>query len=607
MKQPSNTEVEVIDGDKATSVSKPEKKPKKYKKPKKLKPKHIITLVIVLALVAAAVILLYKLFFGAEDQEVQTDLTTYGALNATITGTGTTTPGDSETYNLAADAEILEVDVAQGDTVTAGQLLYIQDSSDLDADIEEYEESITDYEDNISDYQDEISDLNEQIADLTTTASTSGTITDVSVDVGDTVKENDVLATIVDNSKMKVEQYFSYAYEDDIYIGQTATVSVPSLMTTLTGTVTDIEYVNRLTTEGTQCFSVTITVENPGALTEDMSVGAYLNTSGGYIYPSVEGTLEYNSSKEVLAGGDGELTVCNVIDYQTVTAGQTLFKISPDTYQDEIDSYEKQITRAEESIATLEEKITTAQEKYSNYEVYSDIAGRVIQVNITAGEDGEEGNTAIVVYNMDTMYVEIDIDELDISYISTGMEVDFVKEGAESNTEYTGTVTEVSLEASTTNGVSTYPVTVEIDSEGDLSPGVSLTYSVSTGDTDETVLCPVAAVQYLDEGTYVYVQADTAPDNAVDLSSAEDADIPDGFYAVEVETGTTNATYIRILSGLEEGMTVFTGYVTTDPGGGETTSSGATTSTSTDSMQGNWGGGQGGGGMPSGGGGMPGG
>ena len=50
--------------------------------------------------------------------------------------------------------------------------------------------------------------------------------------------------------------------------------------------------------------------------------------------------------------------------------------------------------------------------------------------------------------------------------------------------------------------------------------------------------------------------------------------MPDGFYAVPVETGVSNSQYVRILSGVEEGVEVFTRYQQAAPNGGDTTSQG---------------------------------
>ena len=94
---------------------------------------------------------------------------------------------------------------------------------------------------------------------------------------------------------------------------------------------------------------------------------------------------------------------------------------------------------------------------------------------------------------------------------------------------------------------------------------------ISTGDDEEGVLVPLAALKSTDEGTCVFVKADTRPDNAIDL---EDGVVPDGFYAVPVEVGATNSQYARIVSGVEADTEVFTRYQNAAPTGGDTTSQG---------------------------------
>ena len=59
-----------------------------------------------------------------------------------------------------------------------------------------------------------------------------------------------------------------------------------------------------------------------------------------------------------------------------------------------------------------------------------------------------------------------------------------------------------------------------------------------------------------------------------DAVELEDGVVPDGFYAVPVETGVSNSQYVRILSGVEEGVEVFTRYQQAAPNGGDTTSQG---------------------------------
>ena len=538
---------------------------------RKLPIKRIVALVVAVAVVVGGAFGIKILFFQGETRIALTETTTYGSLSTVIEGTGTTMPADSVTYTTASTTEITGVYVSAGDTVAAGDLLYTQDDSELDEEIEGYQDELTELENTLSDASDQLSELNERLADLTVTAPFSGRITDVTVRAGDSVGSGTKLATLVDDSKMTLTQYFSYAYEDQIYVGMKAGVSIASLMTTLNGTVTEIKKVDRVTAEGTRCFAVTVTVDNPGALSEGMTGAGYLLTgSGEKLYPAVEGTLEPYASEDITATESGKLTAVNVDDYETVAAGAALFIIDGSDLEDQVETTQRSITQTQEKITQTQEKITEAEEKRSDYQVTAEIDGKIIMVGVQEGEAPRQaGQTAVTLYNLDSMTITANIDELDIDSITMGMEVDITQSGAESDTHYTGTVTAISYEATNTNGVAYFPITITIPSEGALSAGVNVSYTITVGDESEGVLAPIAALKSTSEGTCLFVKADTRPDNAVDL---EDGVVPDGFYAVPVETGVSNSQYVRILSGVEEGVEVFTRYQQTAPSGGDTTS-----------------------------------
>ena len=577
---------------KAEGSAPPERKPGR-----RLTVRRGAALLLVLALAAGAALGGKALFFSGEEQTPLTEQTTYGSLSTTLSGTGTTMPADSVTYTTASEAEITGVYVSAGDTVEVGELLYTQDDSELDDQIEEYQDQITEQENQLDDYQEQLAQLQEEIAALTVTAPFAGRITDVAVDVGDNVAAGTKLATLVDDSQMCLTQYFSYAYEDQVYVGMKVGVSVASLMLNQEGTVTDIQMVDRVTAEGTHCFAVTVTLDNPGAFTEGMTGAGYLVAdSGEKLYPSVEGELEYRRSQDLTAEVGGEVTGIGAVDYEQVSAGAVLVQLDGADYQKQVESVNKQITQTQEKIVQLQEKSAEAEEKRSDYAVTAELAGKIIMVNVREGESPREaGQTAVVLYNLDSMTITANIDELDIDGIAMGMEVDITQSGAESDTHYTGTVTEISYEATNSNGVAYFPITITIPSGGALSAGVNVSYSITVGDESEGVLAPIAALKSTSQGTCLFVKADAAPDNAVEL---EDGVVPDGFYAVPVETGVSNSRYVRILSGVEEGVEVFTRYQQTAPSGGDTTSQGQSEEQS---------GFPGGGEMPDFGGGMPGG
>ena len=542
-------------------------------KPRKMTPKRVILLVVAAAVVVGGAVGIKALFFTQTEQTALTERTTYGSLATVIEGTGTTMPADSVSYTTASNSEITGVYVAAGDTVEAGQLLYTQDSGELDEQIETYQDEITELENTLSDAQRQLAELQESIASLSITAPFAGRVTNVAVEVGDSVGAGTKLATLVDDSQMTLTQYFSYAYEDQVYVGMEAGISIASLMRTFEGTVTEIKKVERITAEGTRCFAVTVTVDNPGALTEGMSGAGYLTAdSGEKLYPAVEGTLEYASSKDLVAETGGEVTAVKVSDYETVSQGALLFSLDGADLEKQVESVEKSITQTQEKITQTQEKIAETEEQRGDYNVTAEISGKVIAVGVQEGESPRQaGQTAVTLYNMDSMTITANIDELDIDSIQMGMEVDITQSGAETDTHYTGTVTAISYEATNTNGVAYFPITITIPSDGALSAGVNVSYTITVGDESEGVLAPISALKSTSEGTCLFVKAESRPDNAVDL---EDGVVPEGFYAVPVETGVSNSQYVRILSGVEEDVEVFTRYQQSAPSGGDTTSQG---------------------------------
>ena len=521
--------------------------------------RRIVALIVAVGVVAAAAVGARALFFTEEEQVALTETTTYGTLSTAIEGTATTMPNDSVSVTAASAAEILEVYVSAGDTVEAGDLLYVQDDAELDEEIESYQDELAELEEELDGYYDQRAELQESLSALTVTAPFAGRLIEVDGEEGGSAQNGGTLAVLVDDSKMTLTQYFSYAYADQVYVGMSAGVSVASLMLNLEGTVTDVQMVERLTTEGTRCFAVTVTVDNPGALTEGMTGAGYLVAdSGEKLYPAVEGSLEYGGQETIQAQVAGEITYADAVPYQTVSAGQTLFTIDGS-------SYEEQLADVDDRIAQTEEKITEAEESRSDYSVTAEISGKVISVGVRAGESPRmEGTTAVTIYNMDTMTITANIDELDIDKIEMGMDVTIVASSGEKT--YQGTVTEISYEATNSSGVAYFPITIEIDSAGALSAGVNVSYYISTGDDEEGVLVPLSALKSTDEGTCVFVRSDTRPDNAVDL---EEGVVPDGFYAVPVEVGATNSQYARIVSGVEADTEVFTRYQNAAPSGGQ--------------------------------------
>lgn len=539
-----------------------EKLPKKGGKPSRKQ--RLLALSVIVGLAAAFGI--YRLFFTTEEKIALTDTTTYGTLDEAIEGSGTTTPADSVTYDI--NGTVLEWYVSAGDEVQEGDLLYVLDSSDA-------EDDILDAEVELEELYEQLSELQENIAGQTVTADFSGRVENINAEAGKKVQSGTTLCKLIDDSSMKATLYFSYSYEADIQVGTRLTMSVPDQMLALSGRVTDIRYVDYITSEGMKCFAVTVEAENPGSLTEGMTVTCWLEgADGSEIYAATDAALEYADSETITAGASGELTRVNVVDYQRVAAGQTLFYIDASGYQTQLETVQKQIDSYEEKIADLQESIAT------EYTRYSDISGRVVTASYAANRMTGADVGSVVIYDQTSMQIAVNIDELDADRLTQGMDVTVYRETSSNVVYYDATLSYLSLEAtSNSSGVSTFAAEITIDSQGELSSGVTVYYSIDTSEgesngTEETVLAPIGALCSYDDGYYLIVQSDKRPDNAIDPETVGGSvtDYPKGYYAVPVEVGNYNGSYIQILSGAEQEQTVFLRYQNAAPSGGNSTS-----------------------------------
>ncbi len=530
-----------------TAIMEPQKKKRKNKKTAKL----IITIAIIVVVLAGIAFGLYKLFYEATaEQQILTDFVSRGSIQSTVTGSGVTKAKDAETITLTSGGTVLEVFVKDGDMVKAGDPLYTIDSTEALT-------AVTAAQKTVDNYLKQLADVQEAYNYLSVTAVHSGTlINTMAIEVGDSVSLGQKIATLVDDSKMKLILYFNYAYQNDIKKGQTAVVSIPSTMDQINGTVSEINYVKKITPEGSMLFQVVITVNNPGILTADMGSTAVLtSTSGETINPYESGKLSYNNTTDILTKVAGKANFVNLLDYSPVKSGETLLRIDAEDNDEQVAALENQLKTAQEALAK-------AQDNLKNFNAVSPLDGTVLSCSLVPGERVETGRVAINIADTSVMTVEAQVDQLNISYVKPGMMCQITQWGRNGQEMFMGTVDSVSLEGKFENGVSFYPAVIKVDNTtGTMMSGMYVDYSLVASQSDNTLMVPVQAVKYTDSGTCLFIQVETKPENALDAEALA-FPIPDGFYAVPVTVGLSDNTFAEIIDGVDEGTVVFTQFMT---------------------------------------------
>ena len=545
--------------------------PKKKKKNKKKLVRRVVTLAVAAALLGGGIFLWRRHGASGElPQEVLTEWVSRGSITSVVEGSGAAVAKNSDSVTLLSAGLVRDIFVAEGDYVTKGTPLFNVDSKEAQEAFDNARERVRNAEQTLSEEERALAKYLDKAVAGDVTAEYAGILTDVKeLEEGDDVSEKQVFATLADNTVLHLSLYFSYAYEDEIAVGQSAAVSVPVTMARLSGRVHEIHKVDYVTAEGGRMFEVVVAVDNPGTLTEGMEATATVSGTRETLYPYRGGELKYSRSTDLKAPLTGKLTWFEAYKWQKLAAGESIAHIEADTddREDEIKRLNDRVNDARKSLEEANKALEKEQKNLDSLSAVAPIDGTVLTIGISQGEEAATGTVAVSIADMTTMVVNTQVDEMYVQYVKAGMPVD-LKLGDQA---LVGVIESVSLSAKAENGVARFPMVISVDnSEGLLRSNAYIDYSFTASQSDDCLLVPIQCVKSAQTAAgenckVLFVQSDEPVESAVELDLSM-MSIPEGFQPVYVEVGISDNRNTEILSGAEEGMTVYAGVM--DNGGG---------------------------------------
>lgn len=531
-----------------------------------------LTVLILAALVAGAVYVVRRTGQSAEEDTVQTAVATRGYLETYVEGSGYTAAKTRAELGKDLKGKVLTVGAATGDTVTAGQVLLTVDPTEMRAELEDAQTAL-------NEAQKGVNEANKTLSDLTVTAPFTGRLLppgevtsdsaatgsedaapaspeEVKIQKGDEVDSGTVLGTLVDDTNMRLELYYSYAYIDKLKVGQSAVVSIPQTMGTVTGTVDQIDRIEKISDEGGRLFRATVTFRNPGTLKAGMDATATVTADGLNIAPTGSGKLAYSRETQLTTKASGTASAACAPSYQKFTAGQTILRLTSDDATAALQSAQQLVQSRQETVNELTQRIEQCT-------VVSPINGVVMSMNAVEGEDLTGETVPCVVADTQNIIVNADIAMSDVPSVQAGQPAFLSMYYGNDTLTFTGTVQSVALEANKDNNnqgsMPTFPAVISVDPvEGQpLRPDFSVDYRITTAQAEDCIMVPSPAVVNTADGVAVFAQPAEGQtfDNAQPIP--EGAEVPEGFVLVPVEVGISDAENTEILSGLDEGTTVF--------------------------------------------------
>ncbi len=488
------------------------------------KKKKIIIAVIILIIIIAAVKACGKKSDSSNESTTYTyDTATTTDIIESLSGTGTLEPADKYTVTTLLKGDVLSDGFELGDVVQKDQVLYQLDSSDMETTIERAELSASQAQ---RSYETAAKDLD----NLNVKTKVAGVVTEVLVKVGDNVGAGQEVAKVRDSSVMTIELPFPADEADNFYIGQSATVTLYGSFETLSGKVSYISGATQVVTGNMIVKNVKIDVENPGAISDTQIATAEVGSSGS----TQSGKFEFKENRSVYSEVSGEVVAIVNDEGAKVSNGSTIVRLSSDNVVNSVQA-------ASDSVRDSELSLESQYDTLEDYTIKSPINGTIIEKKVKAGDTIDSGAQLCTIYDLSYLKMTMNIDELDISKVSVGQDVTITADAIKNET-FTGKVTKINMAGTTTNGVTTYPVEVQLEYAEGLLPGMNVSTEIVVNKAENVVAVPVGAVV---RGDMVLVKTGS--------TSTDDPSIPKGYEYVSVVTGISNDSYVEIKDGIKDG------------------------------------------------------
>ena len=158
--------------------------------------------------------------------------------------------------------------------------------------------------------------------------------------------------------------------------------------------------------------------------------------------------------------------------------------------------------------------------------------------------DTAKKNAAVITAD-EEMTVQIQVDELDIRTLETGMEATVTLD-ALPGSSFTGAITAINPYGENSGGNTKYTVTVTLPRDEKMRSGMNASVKITTGVSGTVPTVPAAAVVFDAGKSWLYTGYNEKTDTLTD--------------PVEIQTGLSDGSLVELLSGLPEGSSFYYRY-----------------------------------------------
>ncbi len=314
---------------------------------------------------------------------------------------------------------------------------------------------------------------------------TNGTVERVNADVGDTVEADEELAALAPAS---VSQTIISARAE--LVG--AQKALDDLLKSDTARVQALIALDEAQERYDKAFDYRESL-NEKITYEEVVIDTIMTPGGPVRVPRLK-TYKYYADEETIADADADLALAKA---QLEDAQRAYDRVKDGPNPDDV--------------AAAQARVDAAQATLNMARIIAPFGGTVTEANPLPGDQVSAGTTAFRVDNLSSLFVDVEISEVDINSIAVGQPVTLTFD-AILGEEYHGEIVKVAQAGSIEQGVVNFTVTVELtDADAQVKPGMTAAVTIVVKELQDVLVIPNRAVRLVNGQRVVYVLRDGLP------------------------------------------------------------------------------------------------
>lgn len=214
-----------------------------------------------------------------------------------------------------------------------------------------------------------------------------------------------------------------------------------------------------------------------------------------------------------------------------------------------VDDLKSNIKKLQLSVEQSVKKIQTLEDDQQPSDpVVAPMDGVISTLSVEADQQLSNGGEVGVITDYQHLQVVIQVDELDISKVQKGQNVQITLD-ALPNQAIQGTVEEIAEEGTASNGVALFDVTISLKNVQNVKSGMTAEAEIKVEDKADALMVPIEAVHQIRGRNMVFLPSspEASPNVSPNANGTPSRNLK------EVQVGIHNESYIEITSGLQEG------------------------------------------------------